>query len=756
MSRRPSAWLTVWACSLLVAGPGEATEFGWPLALKPALSSSFGETRTTAFHAGIDLKTWGKTGYEVRALGTGWVGRLRTSPWGYGRAVYQKLEDGRILVYAHLDGFASGLARVVKQAQQENQHYSVQLWFEDGELPLAKGELVGWTGDSGAGPPHLHLELRDPDNVPINPLSHGFAIADQVAPTLQRIALVPVGIESTVDGRCEPVAAGLRFSPESDWFETSAVFSVDGRIGVSVLAYDRADAAFNKLAPYRTTLIIDGRPVFSSTYERVSYADAHQVFLDRMRLDTGQGSGRFFNLFRLPGNRLEFYGAAGDGLLHCGRQTGELFLARGVHQLVVESGDVAGNQSRARLQVRVNAPPAIGPGRLIEEQESLSLAAVVEDADDASLEVELAHSRDGEEWQGVERRQVVSGTRARWRLVDRAGLWRLQVRDVAGGQSFRTWALPGKTPDPQKPRLIITRQVQPDFVALVLRVDQVLAAAPQVRVEDGSNAYELVPRQVDLREYRVAVPLNAAGGAELKVVVQVHSRSGVLVQESVFLDQQPVEPGREARLVFGDGAAALVFPAKSAYRVLFPQAEAFRPEGVEHLASTGIGYAFGPHRASFDRKIQVWLHYPEGAEHPEKLGLYQDEGDGQWQFAGNELDLPERMVGAVVRHFSRFALLVDETPPIIGELQPAPGSTIRIRRPRLSAWVDDKGSGIGREEDVVLELDGRPLISEYDPEGHTVEYPVEEDLAPGDHRLVVRVRDMSGNQASVRGDFAVE
>ena len=32
----------------------------WPLDLKPALSSTFGETRATAFHAGVDLKTWGK------------------------------------------------------------------------------------------------------------------------------------------------------------------------------------------------------------------------------------------------------------------------------------------------------------------------------------------------------------------------------------------------------------------------------------------------------------------------------------------------------------------------------------------------------------------------------------------------------------------------------------------------------------------------------------------------------------------------
>ena len=97
---------TVLILALLVYPVGAQTEsLLWPLELKPALSSTFGETRPTAFHAGIDLKTWGKTGYPVRALADGWILRVRTSPWGYGRALYQQLADGRIAVYAHLEGF---------------------------------------------------------------------------------------------------------------------------------------------------------------------------------------------------------------------------------------------------------------------------------------------------------------------------------------------------------------------------------------------------------------------------------------------------------------------------------------------------------------------------------------------------------------------------------------------------------------------------------------------------------------------------
>ena len=70
-----------WLAWVVLAAPGAAEEgdYVWPLRLDPALSSTFGESRATAFHAGIDVKTWGKTGYEVQAFADGHIWRVRTS-----------------------------------------------------------------------------------------------------------------------------------------------------------------------------------------------------------------------------------------------------------------------------------------------------------------------------------------------------------------------------------------------------------------------------------------------------------------------------------------------------------------------------------------------------------------------------------------------------------------------------------------------------------------------------------------------------
>lgn len=727
----------------------EAGSFGWPLSIKPALSSTFGETRSTAFHAGIDVKTWGRTGYEVQALGDGYVWRLRTSPWGYGRVVYQKLADGRILVYAHLGGFAPKLSARIEEAQRQQQQYSVDLWFQEGELPVKRGELIAWTGSSGAGPPHLHMELRDADNLPVNPLLHGFEVQDSTAPTLRRVALVPVERESLVKGGHEPISVGLRWEATRGLFETGKVLSVYGRIGVSVLGYDRADAAPNKLAPLRTTLSVDGRRVFAARYDRFSYSDAHQMSLDRTRLDFGDHSGNFFNLFRRPGNRLGFYESGeGDGYLACGTGGEDgFFLDKGVHLVEVESEDAAGNSSLARFQVRVNAPPSIVDARIVEGV----LEFGVRDADDARLEVELARSQDGKEWKAVEKKKVKGDSIAlKWRLDGEAPLWRVRVRDEIGGESFRICALPAE--ESATPRLTVEQKAHRDFAELTIRADRVLAGAPRVRVADR----RLVVRQTGLWEYAVDVPLKSGGTEVLEVQVEGRGRGGASLQELVHLNQRAAAPGEESRLIFGEGEAELVFAEKSAYEIIFPQGERFRPGDTEDLASSGIGYVFGPFSVSFDLKVAVRLRYPEEFADPEKLGIYQDSGDGEWRMVGNELDVERRMVGAMVRQFSRFALMADEEPPVIGELHPRSGAVLEIRRPRLSAWIDDGGSGIGREEDVVMELDGRKLISEYDPDEKKVEYLVRKDLQPGAHQLLVRVRDMSGNEASARAEFTVE
>ena len=93
-----------------------AQEYTAPLDLKLLLSGTFGELRNNHFHAGIDLKTKGAEGEEVKSIADGYVSRIKVSTWGYGKAIYiTHPKTGHTSVYAHLQKFSDKINEIVKK-----------------------------------------------------------------------------------------------------------------------------------------------------------------------------------------------------------------------------------------------------------------------------------------------------------------------------------------------------------------------------------------------------------------------------------------------------------------------------------------------------------------------------------------------------------------------------------------------------------------------------------------------------------------
>lgn len=816
MKRRDSAGTHLCLTLLLItqlaaaAGGDDArVEYTWPLPLEPALSSTFGETRPpgdappSSFHAGIDLKTWGKTGYEVRALADGHVMRVRTSPWGYGRALYQRLDDGHIAVYAHLQAFAEPVAARVEQAQQQSQRYTTDLWLEEDEIIVRKGQVIAWTGKTGAGPPHLHLELRDRDNVPVNPLTHGFQVRDTTPPTIRSIALVPLGAPSSVDGSHQPVTVDLRWDGERQSYRSGASTPiVFGCIGVAVRGHDRADLADNRMAPYRYTLIVDGETILAATYEKFAYSDAFQAGMDRVRLGS---QGTYANLFRLPGNRLEFYHSAQptanlpdavppDGLLWCGIRApasptdSAVHLEKGRHAVEVVSVDAAGNSRTARLSLVVDAPPRIVNSRVMREKEGDFLEAELRDEDDDLLNVALQISGKGNDWKTLsEYKLAASSGPFTWPLPTAVEMVRLSVEDSIGARAFRTHALGDVLARPSASansattsKLVIEQAHFGDFVELKITTDQVLASPPALLWHPFARATgELW--QVGLTEYRAiihfesaaspgsshnvfapsgpALPGSGGGSAPAEVdelVVALGAKAaqaGERLLQTVELSVTPVHSGSGATLSFEGGAARLSFPRGSVYETIYPQALA--------VPAPNPVYRFGPTGVTFNHRVSVALRIPDEIEDPEKMAVYVDHsGEGRWVFAGREYEpgAEEGYVSARVRSFGRqYALRPDRQPPEITQVQPPDGATVRGNNGlELSASIRDEESGIAREDDILMLLNGERLISVYDPDANRVEYSSTSPHQPGVQEFVVIVTDQCGNEARHTSSFTVE
>ena len=151
---RPEALLRTAIIVFLVARPvcwAAADEpYEWPLKVNRVLTGSFAEFRTDHFHAGLDLSTGGRTGLPVAAPADGYVWRIRVSPFGYGRSIYLKLHDGRFVVYAHLEGFCEPATERVKAMQRQMESYEVDIYLRPEDIPIKRGQIVGFSGRSAS------------------------------------------------------------------------------------------------------------------------------------------------------------------------------------------------------------------------------------------------------------------------------------------------------------------------------------------------------------------------------------------------------------------------------------------------------------------------------------------------------------------------------------------------------------------------------------------------------------------------------
>ncbi|MBE0564454.1 MAG: M23 family metallopeptidase, partial [Krumholzibacteria bacterium] len=330
---------------LLPASPLAAPEPVWPLDLEPRhLTSNFMERRPGRYHAGLDLKTRSRTGFAVRAVEDGHVSRVRAEAGAYGRAVYVTGVSGRNTVYAHLECFSDRIEALVRADRERSGVYRVRLEPGPQALPVRAGEVLGLSGQSGTDGPHLHFEVRDAAQQPLNPLDWGFAVADTFAPV---IAAVTAHAAAPPNAGA-PVAVAVRNA--AGLAGTLPPLEIRGPVAFSARVTDRADIAAHVLEPWLLEVFLDGEAVYRRRNESFGFGDNNQLRLEWC--DIADANGRTLLreqwLFRRDGVTVP--GREG-GPWHLG--PGGRGLAPGDHLLEIVATDRAGGRAAVTVPLRV-------------------------------------------------------------------------------------------------------------------------------------------------------------------------------------------------------------------------------------------------------------------------------------------------------------------------------------------------------------------------------------------------------------------
>jgi len=250
--------------------------FSSPLDITLVLSGTFAELRSNHFHSGLDIKTQGKEGFKTYASAEGYVSRIKISRYGYGKALYITHPNGYTTVYAHLQKFSPTIEAYVKQQQYTKETFELELFPKAETLKVAAKEVIAYTGNTGgSGGPHLHFEIRDKQERPMNPMLFGLDIKDTTNPVVYELYGYPLSEGSHINGQDSRVKIRLIKLPDGT-YKTEQITAF-GEIGFGIITTDRQDYAANKNGVSLIESTFNGAKSLEVNFKRFSFNETKHL-----------------------------------------------------------------------------------------------------------------------------------------------------------------------------------------------------------------------------------------------------------------------------------------------------------------------------------------------------------------------------------------------------------------------------------------------------------------------------------------------
>ena len=327
--------------------------FRAPLDIPMHLSGNFAELRADHFHSGIDIKTQGVTGKRVYAVADGYISRIKIESGGYGRTLYINHPEGYTTVYAHLNNFTPDISQVVKMKQYETQKHAVDIYPGKNQFPVKKGDVVAASGNSGYSfGPHLHFEIRNAANQhPLNVLSFGFDINDDVKPVIYSLFLYPVGNESVINDLPEKISLPVSGTNGNYTLPQEGAITAFGKVGIGLEAYDYLNGSSNRCGIFSVDLLVNNRLINRMKMDEFSFGESRYINSLMDYEEKMKNNRNVFKTYIEPNNGLSIYESQiNSGIIDIEPDT--------VYNIQMVLKDVYGNDTELTFSITGGQPPS--------------------------------------------------------------------------------------------------------------------------------------------------------------------------------------------------------------------------------------------------------------------------------------------------------------------------------------------------------------------------------------------------------------
>jgi len=740
--------------STLLLGVITAQSYTWPTDAGKSLKSNYGEFRHRHFHMGIDIKTGEKEGASVFAVEGGYVSRMVANFKGYGQALYIIHPDGNTSVYAHLSQFNPKLEQYLKYYQNMNESYLLNHYFEPNEIKVNEGELIGYTGNTGYSfGPHLHFEIRNEKEQPLNPQTNGFTIDDRQSPKLDELAIIPLAKNSRVNGSLLPVQIPFFRNPDGS-YELADTLNIFGPVGLALRTKDKRQG-FSETYQLKTIeLIIDGKREYKLDFEVLDYSLNDHVQLVRNHGLHRLNLGSFHNLFHLKENP--------KSTVQPDNLSGILKLPPGYHKLIIKSTDANGNSAEVSGWIFTHPPIDLviqdtqqNGNEITFSVQSKSISIPLKNITcysfsssgfaDKKIEPLQIEKKDGGLMVTLDMRMIqdrslqfiaknIMGAFSKplhWHpknvSVNYNAKPDIKVNQTAAGiiVQIETGNMGTAKPtlileSPQKLTHVVLEQIQPyTYISEALEVALFKdVASLNVSINNGTDY-----------TYKYAFKPALAKSGEQAVVVSEDEMCSLQSLKTTFYDQS---------LIWIDAVENSVTP----------------PHG-NFLSNV---YQLQPFDIPLQDTVRIGIRYDENAAKLEKTSLYYYDQDDGWTYILSKDSKKRHVLTGSLKSLEAVCILQDNVPPVITSSFPANGGQYFTEDViQLQANVDDLLSGIAPEETAMtMTLNGKRLLYAFQPVSQTISYNLLDRLTLGNHTMTVSVKDRAGNSASSRIDFVIK